>query len=177
MRAPSLSSRSRTRPLRCASIVGARRSEAISHRYPHFPTPSPSSSNTCAAPKTFTTSLRGVAAAAGDLVVLDDLAVEVVLAFDYAADEGAGKIVCGLPRILLLGTWVNKGARTLSHARAPGGEGVVGGGVGQPGEARAVRVHHVYVGGVVLGAVGGEGDAGAVWRPRRWPVVVARDVR
>src|SRR5215212_11546060 len=55
MRAPFLSYRSQNSPLRCALIVGARRSEAIFHRYPHFPTPGPSSSNTCAAPKTFTT--------------------------------------------------------------------------------------------------------------------------
>ena len=54
-------------------------------------------------------SLRSVAAAAGNPAVLDNLTVEVVLlAFDYAADEGAGKIVCGLPRILLLRTRVNK---------------------------------------------------------------------
>lgn len=56
---------------------------------------------------------------------------------------------------------VNKGARTLSHTRPPGGEGVVGGGVAQPGEARAVRVHHVDLG-VVLDALGGEGDPRAV---------------
>jgi hypothetical protein len=62
------------------------------------------------------TSLRGVAAAAGDLAVLDNLAIEVVLAFNYAADEGAGKIVCGLPRILLPRTRVDT-FRILLDAR------------------------------------------------------------
>src|SRR3712207_6502009 len=73
--------------------------------------------------------------------------------------------------------FVNKSARCLSHTRSPGGVEVLRCWVvGQIGEARTVRVHHVDLASPAS-SVGSESYAGAIRRPRRGPVIVAGSVR